>query len=184
MSKKKKFLSGIGVLILAGGVSAVVSVPSSAGQSKPGTARAAQATPDISGYQSQLNSGVVGYFHAVAANGVHWSSLNASTVNKDKVVGAVRAKLNKVGQKGDRGAAGPAGSDDRKGDHSSADPRRDDDQKGEHSSADPSGEDDQKGDTDSADPAGSDDQKGEHSSADRSGEDDQNGDTGSAGSDG
>jgi hypothetical protein len=193
MSKKKKLLSGLGVLVLAGGVSAVASVPSNAAESKRGTAHVAQATPDISVhqrivggafYQSQIKS--VDYFRAVAANGVHWSSLNVSKVTKDKLAGAVHGKLNKVAVKGVRGPAGaksdtsstdPAGSDDQNGDNSSVDPAGPDDQNGDNDSADPAGSDDQNGD----DPAGPDDQNGDNDSADPAGSDDQNGDTGPAG---
>jgi hypothetical protein len=49
MSKKRKFLIGLGVFVLAAGVSAVASVPSTAGLAWPDTARVAQAAPGISG---------------------------------------------------------------------------------------------------------------------------------------
>jgi hypothetical protein len=178
MSKKKKFLSGLAVLILAGGVSAVASVPSNAAKSNSGAARAAQAAPDNSGSERIIvsqriivpqriivslrptNAGVVDYFRAVPT-GVSNSNLKNSIVTKEKLAPVVKKKLNKVDQKADHGQAGPTGDDGQKGDNESADPAGPDDQNGDNESADPAGSDDHKGDNESADPAGSDDHKGD-----------------------
>jgi hypothetical protein len=187
MSKKKKFLSGVGVLILAGGVSAVASVPSNAAQSKSGTARVAQAAPDIGGSQriivSVINAGALDYFRAVPTTGVLNSSLNNGIVSQKKLAPKVKVKLNKVGQKGLRGPTGLAGP---KGDHDSADPAGSDDHKGDTEATDPAGSDDHKGDTEATDPAGSDDHKGDTEATDPAGSDDHKGDieaTDPAGSD-
>jgi hypothetical protein len=173
MSKKKKFLSGVGVLILAGGVSAVASVPSNAAHSEPGTAGVAQAAPDLGGSQriivSLINAGAVDYFRAVPTTGVHNSSLNKDIVSEKKLAPKVKVKLNKVGQKGLRGPAGLAGP---KGDTDSADPAGSDDQKDETESADPAGSDDHKGDNEATEHADSDDHKGDNESAEHAGSDD------------
>jgi hypothetical protein len=173
MSKKKKFLSGVGVLILASGVSAVASVPSNAAQSNSGTTRVAQAAPDIGGSQriivSIINAGAVDYFRAVPTTGVLNSSLNNGIVSEKKLAPKVKVKLNKVGQKGLRGPAGLAGP---KGDTDSADPAGSDDQNGETESADPADSDDHKGDNESAEHADSDDHKGDNESAEDADSDD------------
>jgi hypothetical protein len=132
MSKKKKFVSGLGALVLAAGVSAVASVPSNAGELKSSAARVAQAVPDINGnqriilgtiYQGQINSGTVNYFRSVPAGGVYWTSLNNGIVSETKLDGPTQVKLNKVGQtgpKGDAGIEGPAGATGAAGDTGAA----------------------------------------------------------------
>jgi hypothetical protein len=181
MSRKRKFLSGVGVLILAGGVSAVASVPSNAAQSKPGTAGVAHAAPDIGGSQriivSLINAGAVDYFRAVPTTGVDNSSQNKDIVSEKKLAPKVKVKLNKVGQKGLRGPAGLAGP---KGNIDSADPAGSDDQNGETESADPAGTDDHKGEAESAEHADSDNQNGDNESAEHADSDDHKGDNESA----
>jgi hypothetical protein len=51
MSKKKKFLSGLAVLILAAGITAVVSGSANAAQSESGSASVVNAAPDLGASQ-------------------------------------------------------------------------------------------------------------------------------------